>query len=131
MRPTRRFTPTLRFVQLWRYWLVLVLGLALFALAALQGTDTHTRQIAGREVLIGVATKAITGVLAIMIIRIVQDCMDRLLTMQDQMQSMDAEIRRLRSLQPSPPSSHLEPPGEGPPGPDDSAVNHRSRITQE
>lgn len=65
-----------KFWRLWRTSLALILGLALFALAALQATSPHVSS--GRQTAIGVATKVITGVLAIMLVRLMQDVMDRL-----------------------------------------------------
>jgi hypothetical protein len=83
-----------KYVRLWRFWLTLTLGLTLFALAALQATDHRLAD--HRALIVGVATKAITGVIAILVIRIVQDVMDKI----------DAVQRRL---------DKLDPPG--PPGP--------------
>jgi sterol desaturase/sphingolipid hydroxylase (fatty acid hydroxylase superfamily) len=65
--------------KFWRWWrisLTSILGLALFALAALQATIPH--QVSAGQTAIGVATKVITGVLAIMLVRLMQDVMDRL-----------------------------------------------------
>jgi hypothetical protein len=65
--------------KFWRWWrisLASILGLALFALAALQATIPH--QVSAGQTAIGVATKVITGVLAIMLVRLMQDVMDRL-----------------------------------------------------
>lgn len=60
----------------WRLWLAQTLGLVLFVLAGIQAADP--RHGPTREVIIGVATKCITGILAVMVIRIMQDVMDRL-----------------------------------------------------
>lgn len=82
------------FWKVWRYWLTLSLGLALFVLAGLQATGTD-HSVSTRSLAIGVATKVITGVLAIMVIRIVQDVMDRVDRMSRRLNQLQDRLDRL------------------------------------
>lgn len=76
-----------KYVRLWRFWLTLSLGLVLFALAALQATDPRLTD--HRALIVGVATKTVTGVLAILVIRIVQDVMDKIDGLQRRLDKLD------------------------------------------
>jgi hypothetical protein len=67
---------TRKSVRSWRYWLSQILGLALFGLAALQA-GTSPASVTRGQLAIGVATKVITGVIAILVVRVVQDMADR------------------------------------------------------
>ena len=68
----------------WRLWLAQTLGLVLFALAGWQATQPAAHQL----LIIGVATKVITGLLAIMLVRIPQDH-------ADQLQQLRGRVRQL------------------------------------
>jgi hypothetical protein len=79
-----------KWLRLWRYWFVLALGLALFVLAYLQATDPV--RLSTRGLYVGVATKVVTGIMAIMVIRVVQDCMDDLASARKEVSELKKQL---------------------------------------